>query len=172
LLALKSQVVGLSRTVDAIRTMMEEHRVEGRREFQMLNANIRRVAIQPIIRQANNSNEEAGAAAVRNETLYAHTLSPNPRTLYILWEEYENGIGGRMAASLFTSQERGRVKHKYHRRKAVWDCISALVRAGFTARVAIDRIYTVYGIDTPVTSIINQLKRDRRTGNLHLSLQI
>ena len=33
LLALKSQVVGLSRTVDAIRTMMEEHRVEGRREF-------------------------------------------------------------------------------------------------------------------------------------------
>ena len=138
----------------------------------MPTANISRVAIQPIIRQANNNNEEAGAAAVRNETLYAHTLSPNPRTLYILWEEYENGIGGRTAASLFTSQERGRVKHKYYRRKAVWDCISALVRAGFTARVAIDRIYTVYGIDTPVTSIINQLKRDRRTGNLHLSLQI
>ena len=99
------QVFGFSRTVDAIRTMMEEHRVEGRREFQMLNTNIRRVAIQPIIRQANNNNEEAGAAAVRNETPYAHTLSANPRTLYILWEEYENGIGDRTATSIFTSQE-------------------------------------------------------------------
>jgi hypothetical protein len=33
-------------------------------------------------------------------------------------------------------------------------------------------IYNVYGINAPVTRIINQLKRDRQTGNLHRSLHI
>ena len=120
------------------------------------------------MRQANN--QEAGAAA--EQVIFASTLCPNPRTLYNLWEEYERGIGGRKAASLFTTQERGRVKYKYCRRKVVWDCISALVRAGFTAQVAIDRIYNVYGLNAPVTRIINQMKRDRNAGNLHRSLQI
>ena len=113
-----------------------------------------------------------GNAAEPNQTHYANTLCPNPRTLNILWEEYVNGVDGRKAACLFTSQERGGVKHKYYRRKVIWDCISALVRAGFTAQVAIDRIYNVYGLNAPVTRIINQMKRDRDTGNLHRSLQI
>jgi hypothetical protein len=30
-------------------------------------------------------------------------------------------------------------------KKLVWNCIATLVRAGFTAQVAIDRIYQVYG---------------------------
>jgi hypothetical protein len=33
------------------------------------------------------------------------------------------------------------VKHKYHRRKMVWDLILILVLGGPTAPVAIDRIY-------------------------------
>jgi hypothetical protein len=113
-----------------------------------------------------------GNAAEPNQTHYANTLCPNPRTLNILWEEYVNGIDGRKAACLFTSQERGGVKHKYYRRKVIWDCISALVRAGLTAQVAIDRIYDVYGPNTPFTRIINQLKRDTHSGKLHRSLQI
>jgi hypothetical protein len=32
-------------------------------------------------------------------------LSPTPRSLYILWDEYQNGIGGRKAARLFTKEE-------------------------------------------------------------------
>jgi hypothetical protein len=31
---------------------MEENRVEGRREFQMMQSNIRRIAIQPVVRRA------------------------------------------------------------------------------------------------------------------------
>jgi hypothetical protein len=30
----------------------KEHRVEGRREFQMLQSNIRRIAVQPVVRRA------------------------------------------------------------------------------------------------------------------------
>ena len=37
------------------------------------------------------------------------------------------------------------MKYNYHRRKVVWDQISLMVRAGFTAHVACDRILEVYG---------------------------
>jgi hypothetical protein len=40
------------------------------------------------------------------------------------------------------------------------------------AQVAISHIYTVYRVNAPVTRIINQVKQDRRTGNLHCLLQI
>ena len=136
----------------------------------MLHSNIRRVAIRPGVTEVNN--QVAGAAAQPTHMVHASTLSPNPHTLYILWEEYGNGIGGHKVASLFTREERGRSKHKYHRRKVFWDCISFLVRCDFTAQVPIDRIYTVYGVNIPVTRIINQLKVDPRTSHLHPLLHL
>ncbi len=39
------------------------------------------------------------------------SLSPTPQSLYILWNEWEIGIGGRKAAKFFTPQEHGIVKH-------------------------------------------------------------
>ena len=38
------------------------------------------------------------------------TLSRVPRTLHLLWTEYEVGIGGRKAAKDFTAHERGKEK--------------------------------------------------------------
>ena len=100
-------------------------------------------------------------------------LSANPRTLCLLWEEHESGVGGRKAAKLFSREERGKVKHEYHRRKFVWECIGTLVlRAGFTAQVAIDRIYQVYGENTNISRIINRMKQDRQAGIVHPSLQV
>ncbi len=93
------------------------------------------------------------------------SLSPNPKNLYEVWQEYQVGIGGRKAAKLFTAKERGgKVKHKYHRRKAVWSMVSGLVRVGLTADTAIDQIYAVYGQQTSVTNIINGIKRDSKAG--------
>jgi hypothetical protein len=46
-------------------------------------------------------------------------LSPNPRNLHTLWQEYEFGFGGRKPAKDFMAEERGRVKYSYHRRKVV-----------------------------------------------------
>ena len=100
------------------------------------------------------------------------TLSPNPRTLYLLWDEYENGIGGRTAARLFSREERGKVKDKFYRRKVVWDCVATLVRAGLTAQVAIDRIHHIYGENTTVTNIINRMRHDRRAGVVNPMLQV
>ena len=83
-----------------------------------------------------------------------------------------NGIGGRKAARLFSREERGKVKDKFHRRKAVWDCVATLVRAGLTAQVAIDRIHHIYGENTTVTNIINRMKQDRRAGIVNPVLQV
>jgi hypothetical protein len=90
------------------------------------------------------------------------TLSPNPRLLYLLWDEYENGIGGRKAARLFSREERGKVKDKFHRRKVVWDCVATLVRAGLTAHITINHIHHIYGENMTVTKIINRMRQDRR----------
>ena len=95
------------------------------------------------------------------------SLSPTPRTLFNLWEEYQHGLGGRKAARLFTPQERGRMKYKYSRSKVIWSTIATLVRSGFTANVAMDRIYQVYGGDSTVTSIINRLCTDKMNDNVH-----
>jgi hypothetical protein len=95
---------------------------------------------------------------------YEATLSPNPRTLDLLWQEYQFGIGGRRPAKSFSATERGRVKHMYHRRKVVWDVLANLVRAGMTAQQAIDKIYSVYGADKSNGSLINCMRVDRKTG--------
>jgi hypothetical protein len=166
-LALHSQVAGLRREISGLKETLAEERLQQRREFQMLQSSLRRISMQPVVRQQNDA-----PAAPNHAPALASTLSPNPRTLYILWDEYEQGIGGRKAARQFTRQERGKVKHKYTRRKAVWDTIAALVRAGLLAQVAIDRIYDVYGRATSVTRIINQLRADVRSGILHPSLQV
>jgi hypothetical protein len=150
-------------------------------QFGIVNTNLRRVAAQPIRQlhqaaaaaQPNNNNQNgggnqnAGGGGVASPLVRAAELSPTPRSVYILWEEYMNGIIGRKAARLFSAEERGRVKHKYCRRKVVWDLISRLVNAGLSAQVACDRIVAVYGDSTPVTRIIDQLKVDIRSKRLH-----
>ena len=121
----------------------------------------------------NNNDKNDNDNNDNNDNIpYVTTLSPNPRTLHMLWEEYTQGIGTRKAAQLFSAAERGRVKHKYHRRKVVWDLVASLVRTGLTANVALDRIYAVYGGGTSVTTIINCLKLDKCNGTLHQSLCI
>ena len=111
----------------------------------------------------NNEDEYAGPPA---------TLSKNPRDLYILWKEYEEGLGGRKAAKHFTASERGRVKAIYHRRRVVWDAIATMVRAGHTATVAVDRIYDAYGRDQSVTKIIRAMLRDRRERGGHPNIRV
>ena len=59
-------------------------------------------------------------------------LGACPRTLLGLWDEYQNGEGGRKAVRKFTRTERGQhnVKFKYSMRRIVWKCIERLVDIG------------------------------------------
>ncbi len=88
LLALHSQNVGLPCEIQELRTQQSLHaqRIEG--NFTRLNRNIRRIAVQPTQRvramNVENENDDAG-------NNYVITLSPTPRTLFILWQKYEVG---------------------------------------------------------------------------------
>ena len=95
---------------------------------------------------------------------YNSSLSKTPKSLFVLWQEFEVGIVGRKAARLFTRVERGRIKFIYYRRKVVWDSVAEQIRRGYSAQTAIDRIYEVYGQELSVTQIINKMLIDRHTG--------
>jgi hypothetical protein len=174
LLAVHSQLMSLRHSNEELRDSLQQDRIDQTRQYQILNSNLRRIALQPARRRDDAANPNVANGNGNNN---AHqppegvaTLSPNPRNLFVLWDEYTHGIGGRKAAQAFTPHERGRAKHKYTRRKVAWDCIARLVRSGVDANVAIDRIYRVYGEGTTVTTIINRLRVDRNNNSLAPSL--
>ena len=71
---------------------------------------------------------------------YEATLSNCPKSLFELWQEYKFGLQGQKSAKRFTSQERGRVKYKYHRRKVVWDTILRLLGRGHSIHTGVGEI--------------------------------
>ncbi|KAI2503968.1 hypothetical protein MHU86_10465 [Fragilaria crotonensis] len=121
--------------------------------FTVVSGNLRRINLQPGVRGGRRitPGDDDNIAAAALLTAIAGrgaplSLSPNPKNLFELWDEYQVGIGGRKAARLFSKAERGgKVKHKNCRRKVLWTLVSGLVRQGYTSDTAIDLIYSVYG---------------------------
>ena len=97
---------------------------------------------------------------------YESTLVKCPKSLYVLWNEWEFGIGGRKAAKMFSSRERGRkqVKFSYCLRKHFWDLISKMIQRGHTHTSAIDKVYEVYGTNLSATKILREIRRDSKIG--------
>ncbi len=168
LLAMRQENLELKTSLTAMKVCLE-------RGFEVVNGNVRRIALQPARRVAapvvvdGRGEADMGAA---NDLAMMATLMPTPRSLHDLWSEYLHGVGGRKPARLFSYTERGRSKHRYSRRKIVWDTVLGLVRQGHTSELAIDKIYGVYGGQTSVTKIINGLKRDKKEGTLSPNLRI
>ena len=167
--AVYSQITSLRKEVQELKDDLHhgQERLQEResRHFSLLNNNIRRIALQPARRVPARiaADGEANPQPPEIEIGYA-TLSHSPRSLHLLWQEYEFGLDGRKAARLFTAAERGKVKAIFHRRKVFWDQISLLVRRGYTAQTAVDKVYENYGPSKSVTWIISSMLHDRRTG--------
>jgi hypothetical protein len=152
-------------------------------QSEMINAEIRRIHRQSddqLLAADGEANAEhirqqlaqpvvaASAVVANNNNNNNATLSPTPRSLLDLWNEWTTGIGGRKAAKNFTAQERGKCKYKYTRRKRAWDIMCALIHSGHTtASTAVDRIYAEYGRGSTVTYILNRIATDRRNNTLH-----
>jgi len=182
LLALQSGISQLRRDVQDVKQNQGVDRTTVMKQLAIMNANLKRIGNQPMrmlaaadtaTQREENLNLLAGVVVGRgvlHEPAVA-CLSSTPRNLYELWREYLHGIGGRKPACEFSRVEKGRVKHKYHRRKIVWDLIQNLVHLGFTAETAIDRIHLIYGSQTSVTEIINQIKKHKKDGTLSPNLR-
>lgn len=97
-----------------------------------------------------------------NNIPYESSLCRNPKSLYVLWQEWEFGVGGRKAAKLFSSRERGRVKYQYSLRKHFWDLCLDMIRRGYTSDTAIDKIYEVYSRSNSCTKILRQIREDKK----------
>ena len=98
-------------------------------------------------------------------------LSKCPRSLHELWKEYEFGSGGFKAAKDFTESERGADKSKYYWRNVFWRKVGDLILAGLSSDKACDLIYQCYGPSCSVTSVLNKMISDKKTGG-HPGLRI
>ena len=182
LLALQSQSSQIRRELQELRANQMADRAFSTKSYAIINANIRRIALQPGVRGGmggtvarGNDDILIGAQQLAIAGLGAApaSLSPNPKNLFHLWQEYQIGIGGRKAAKHFSQSERGgKMKHKYCRRKVIWVMVRGMVQLGMTADSAIDQIYAVYGQQTCVTRIINLIKKDKERGTLNPNLRV
>jgi len=104
LLAMHSHLLSLRRSDDEIRESVQNLAIHSTRQYQTLNANVRQVAVNPACQLAavarNNGGMEGGqngVVAVEGGGPVA-SLSPTPRDLYQLWQEFQVGIGGEEAS--------------------------------------------------------------------------
>ena len=98
------------------------------------------------------------------ENTYSAVLSRFPLTLNTLWNEYEFGLSNQKTPKDFTAIELGIVKWIYHRRKVVQDNIEEMVRVNWSSHEACNQIYKMYGQNSTVTYIINEIRKDRKNG--------
>ena len=132
-----------------------EERVSKR--LKAIEVSTKRIAVQPVVRRSTSQSVSPGVPA-------GAKLSKSPNDLYVLWQEYQFGVGGRKAAKDFTYSEKGQNRFAYSRRKVFWDVVEKMMSRGFTSGAAIDKIYQVYGPRLSVTVIIKLLRQDRKTG--------
>jgi hypothetical protein len=175
-------LLGVMGTLHSLRRCVTEHgtsidNLRGgiRRQERTMASLVRKIDMNPLHqlhRAANNNNAGVRMSPQRRPGRVDQAvddgmdpralLTPNPRTLHVLWEEWIRGVGGNKPAREFTRVERGRAKYKYSRRKNVWTVISKMVNAGLSAHEAIERLHQVYGAGASPTRIINCLIRDKR----------
>jgi pyruvate/2-oxoglutarate dehydrogenase complex dihydrolipoamide acyltransferase (E2) component len=177
LLSVMGATNSLRRVVTEYGNSIESMRGSITRQERTLRGLVRRIDANPLQQlqraaqgQARGRTTTAPASPSRRTGDPRAVLSPNPRTLSSLWDKYVHGIGNNKPAREFTSAERGRCKYKYSRQKLVWNVIESLVRGSLSSHDAIERMYTHYGANLSVTSIINRLRVDKR--NLPATLRI
>ena len=150
------------------------------KQFEIINKNLKRIALQPVLRPGAMVHRQRGLLEVRvdsgeeeEETIerMPAKLSQCPKTLFDLWQEYQFGLSGCKPAKEFNLLERGKTKSVFCRRKVFWDVIVKLVNAGHTSEVAIDKVYGCYGRTTSVTKILLKMVQDRKTGG-HPNLRV
>jgi hypothetical protein len=159
---LGSQIFNLQQIVGDFRNEVMSLFCDQRRHINALSATVRRIALQPGIR--GTVQRGTVQQPVTNGRIVPVCLSKCPRDLWVLWKEWEQGLGGGKPAKAFTHAERGANKFSFSRRKVFWDTVDGMVRRGQLLDVAIDNIYRVYGWNNSVTKILNEMKRDRHRG--------
>lgn len=178
LFVLEHRVTSVQDEAVAIRNDMKLNQEKNDKSAAITHTMLRRINQTPFItqrkRKRDTSDDGTDGEAVgdtNNDVEVQHyqssmdaTLSKTPKDLYMLWEEYDQGIGGRKAARKFTAEERGRCKYTYCRRNVVWQLINRVINhSGCDYKVAIEMIYDVYGYMS-VTKLLKKILEDEKAG--------
>ena len=144
------------------------------RRMDVLDRSVRRIAIQPVVRPVaaeGNGGGLGGRDGGQGAAVVLPRLSKRPKDLYVLWAEYEHGVGGVKPAKSFTRAERGHNKFAFSRRAVFWRMVVSLVARGHTSDLAIDKIYGVYGRKLGVSAILAAMRKDRKEQGGHPELR-
>ena len=145
--------------------------------LKKVHLTLQRISQAPIMtprvsrsRDSGSENIERALQQPQDRAVQGVTLSKCPKTLYVLWQEYEFGLGGNKAAKLYTPMERGKNKFKYSLRKGFWIIVTNMIRGGHSHNTAIDRIYDVYAprVGRTVTKILWEIRKDKTRQNCEL----
>lgn len=176
---MNSLMIGLRRDNEELQAELRRRSEIHERMLRQINRTVTHMMRNPLRRrmQPNVQNESdrdldnAVAAAAAEEETSAALLSKCPKSLHALWNEYEFGLANHKAAKDFSPSERGRVKHVYSRRNVFWQKVSEMIRSGWSAHDACNKIYEVYESNQTITSITNQMRKDRQNGG-HPALRV
>ena len=146
--AIYAKVVMIQGVVNDTQNLSLNKFSEVERRMKRIEQMVRAIAMAPAVRYRGTGTAGIGGTlappARVGEPVPSRpaVLGACPRTLSGLWDEYQNGVGGRKPAREFTRSERGQtnVKFKYSRRLIVWKCIERLVDKGNTLSTAFTRI--------------------------------
>ena len=182
---LVSAVKSLTRQSEEMKNELQILKVTCNTLLSQLNTSVKRISIIPGIRSrgrinvgnelsvASGASSLADGASLLGEGAtgdgvvripYESTLCKCPKSLHVLWQEYEFGVGGRKAAKLFSARERGLVKFNYCLRKHFWLLMLRMIQKGYTHTSAIDKIYEVYGTHLSATNILREIRKDAKNG--------
>ena len=130
-----AQVTSISRQCTEIKRKIKNLRNTHNDNITRMHTTIRRINFPPTNRRLNNNElqrqTEQQTLIILDST--SNKMSKCPRTLHVLWNEYEFGLNGQKTAKNFTSRERGANRFTYSRRKVFWDKVTELIRAGHTS---------------------------------------
>lgn len=179
---LVSAVKSLNRQNEELKNELHVFKSTCNTLLSQLNTSVKRIAIIPSVR-ANSVRHQNGGGGMTIEIggdgndnggtsrgggsssiPYESTLCKCPKSLHVLWQEYEFGVGGRKAAKTFSSKERGAVKFNYSLRNHFWMLMNRMISRGYTHTSAIDKIYSVYGTHLSATNILREIRKDTKNG--------
>jgi hypothetical protein len=153
---LSSQIFHLQQIVGDTRNKVISSISDQCKYINTLNVNVKCIALAPGVH---------GHAAILPTTAHmVLRLSKCPRDLWVLWKDWDQGLGGENSAKAFTPAKRGANKFSFSRQKVFWDTVKGMIRRGQTADMAINNVYQVYRWNHSVTQILKRMKDDRRRG--------
>jgi hypothetical protein len=126
-----------------------------------------RPSLSRIVRREQNA---VGFGPVDNRP---YEFTDGVKTVGDLWQEWQEGIGGRMPVKNFEPKHTGSRAHKdrWTQRKPIYELLATLVRCGHAPCKAIHLVESSYP-RLKVTALGRQIRKDTRNGTLPRALRV